>query len=65
MKVYIEKDEKVISIDFDGEVVSLLKELKINKETVIVTRSNELLADDDKIINSDDKIKILSVISGG
>ncbi|MBR9690840.1 MoaD/ThiS family protein [Candidatus Woesearchaeota archaeon] len=64
MRVYIEKEEKYRNIEFKGTVKGLLKELKINKETVIVTREHELISDNDNLSNSDE-IEILSVISGG
>ena len=64
MKVYIEKEQKEKKIKFEGSVKELLIKLKINSETVIVTKNDELISINEKISDKD-KIKILSVISGG
>jgi len=64
MRIHIERQNKNVNIKFSGTVKSLLKKLKINSEEVIVTRGNELLSDDTKLRDID-KVKILSVISGG
>ncbi|MAG47393.1 thiamine biosynthesis protein ThiS [archaeon] len=42
----------------------ILKKLKINPETVIISRNEELILLDQKLENNDE-IKLLSVISGG
>ncbi|MEK6916269.1 MAG: thiamine biosynthesis protein ThiS [Nanoarchaeota archaeon] len=64
MEVYIDKDNRQVTLKFNGNMGSLLNKLKINPETVIVVRENVLLTEDVVLKNSD-KIKILSVISGG
>ena len=64
MDVYIDKDESNVNLEFEQDVGTLLKKLKINPETVIVVRDNVLLTDD-IILKNTNKIKILSVISGG
>lgn len=64
MEVIIEKNKESKKIEFDGTVNNLLKKLKINSETVITIRNNELLTEED-IVNNYDTIKILSVVSGG
>jgi len=64
MNVLIEKTGKCIKIKFKGDVGLLLSRLKINPETVIVIRNNELVTEKDAL-NDKDKIKIMSVISGG
>jgi sulfur carrier protein ThiS len=64
MKVFIEPHNKEVDIEFNGSVKSLLQKLKINPETVLVTKNNKLLIEADKVKNKDN-IKILSVISGG
>ena len=64
MKIYIEKDDKTLELKFEGNTKELLKKLKINIETVIITRNNELISEDEKLKNND-SIKILSVVSGG
>lgn len=63
MKVFIEKTSKTISTD--AKIVKeLLIKLKLNPTTVLVTRNNEIILESEKL-NKTDKIKILSVISGG
>ncbi|MBU0757959.1 MAG: MoaD/ThiS family protein [Nanoarchaeota archaeon] len=49
---------------FKGKVMNLLKELGINPETVVVTKDNELITEED-ILDDSDEIRILSVVSGG
>jgi len=64
MQVFIERDNKQLTVDFDGNVKSLLQHLKINPEVALVTKNSELLTESDQVKNQD-QIKILSVISGG
>ena len=42
----------------------LLKKMEINPVTVIVSRNNDVVLEDEKLKDKDD-IKIISVISGG
>lgn len=64
MKIYIEKEDKTIEIKFVGNSKQLLKKLNINSETVILTKNNELVSENEKLDNND-IVKILSVVSGG
>ena len=64
MEIFIESENKKKSIRFSGSVSQLLLQLKINPETVIVARNNELVTEDEKLADSDE-VKLLSVISGG
>ncbi len=64
MEIQIDKPKKSIKKEFNGTVNELLKELKLNKETVIVVRNGELVTEEE-ILKNNDKIKILSVVSGG
>jgi sulfur carrier protein ThiS len=64
MEVLIEKSGKNIKIRFEGKVSTLLSRLKVNPETVIVVKNNELVAEED-ILENKDKIIVMSVISGG
>lgn len=59
-----ENKNKTIELDDNSTVSDLLKKLNINPVTVIISRNNELILEDEKI-NNNDEIKILSVISGG
>lgn len=63
MKVLIEKTNKTINAEA-GTVKDLLTKLRLNSTTVLVTRNNEIILESEKL-NKADKIKILSVISGG
>lgn len=66
VRVFIDRENKNTRIELNNKsiVADLLKKLSINPVTVIVSRSNELILDGEKL-NNDDEIKILSVISGG
>lgn len=64
MEVYIDKQNRNISIRFNGTVENLLKKLEQNKETVVVVRNGTLVTEKDKVKDTD-SIKILSVVSGG
>ena len=55
---------KTIDLESNSKVKDLLSKLKINPVTVIVSRSNELILEDERL-DDNDEIKILSVISGG
>ncbi len=63
MKVFIEKTNEYVEIEA-FTVKELLQKLNINPTTVIVTKNNELVTDNEQIDKKDD-IKLLSVISGG
>ena len=66
VKVFVDRNNlnKTIQLEGNSIVLDLLKKLKINPVTVIVSRNNELTLEDEKLKNNDE-IKILSVISGG
>jgi sulfur carrier protein len=60
-----ERKQSKEQIIFEGTTLKeLLKDLKINPETIIVTRNDEILLEDDNL-NDNEIITILSVISGG
>lgn len=64
--VYLERDEKTVEVSLKNinNIGDLLKHLKINPVTVVVTKNNEVSVEQEKI-TSKDKIKIISVVSGG
>ena len=66
VSVFIDRENKSVTLQLESDsiVSDLLAKLNINPVTIIVSRSNELILEDDKL-NNDDDIKILSVISGG
>ena len=63
MKVFIDKTNEYRELEAIT-VKELLDKLKINPTTVIVTKNNELVTEEEKLKNKDE-VKILSVISGG
>lgn len=66
INAYIERTNvnQSLNIKDNANVSDLLKELKINPITVIVTRNNEVITEKEKL-KDNDKLEILSVISGG
>ena len=66
VKIFVDRGNSNKSMEFENNalVMDLLKKLDINPVTVIVSRNNELILEDEKL-NDNDEIKILSVISGG
>lgn len=59
-----ENKEKTIELDINSSVKDLLGKMDVNPVTVIVSRDNNILMEDEKI-NDKDKIRLISVISGG
>ena len=64
MEVFIEKTGKKIKLVFDGKAKALLSKLKVNPETVLIIKNNSLVTEEDIVCNKD-KLKLISVISGG
>ena len=66
INTFIDRENKNTTLELNNNsiVADLLKELNINPVTVIVSRNNELILEDERL-NDNDEIKILSVISGG
>ena len=64
--VYIEKENqsKVVQAGKGMNVAEVLRQLKVNPVTVIVSRNDEIVVEDDKLYDGD-SLKIISVISGG
>ena len=63
VKVFIERENKTKNINASN-IKSLLENLQINPETVLIVKNNELTTTNSKL-NPKDNIKLLSVISGG
>lgn len=59
-----ENKEKTIDLDMNSSVKDLLTKMNINPVTVLVSRDNNIITEDETI-NDKDKIKLISVISGG
>jgi thiamine biosynthesis protein ThiS len=53
-----------VSVKDNSEVGEVLEKAGINKETVIVRRSEEIIPDNEKL-NDKDKLEVLRIISGG
>ncbi len=66
INIFIDKQNKSVNLELDNNSVvsDLLKKLSINPVTVIISRNNELILEDEELKDKDE-IKILSVISGG
>jgi len=66
INVYVDRENLSKTLEFEktARVSDLLQKLNLNPVTVIVSRNNELILEDEKLKNNDE-IKILSVISGG
>ena len=64
MEITVDKPKMKLKKKFNGTVLSLLKSLELSKETVIVVRNGELV-NEDEVLENKDKIKIMSVVSGG
>ncbi len=59
-----ENKEKTIEVEGNASVKDLLDRMNINPVTVIVSRDNNIITEDEKV-NDNDKIRLFSVISGG
>ena len=66
INVFVDKENKNIEMEINksAAVKDMLNRLKINPVTVLVSRGNELITEEEKLKDKDD-IRILSVISGG
>ena len=62
-KVFIERENRNVNVKAKN-VSELLKNLKINKEVVLVVKNGVLVTEEEKL-NEKDKIELISVISGG
>ena len=66
LKVFYDKEnsEKTMELGNNTTVKDLLKKMNINPVTVIVSKNNDIILEDEKLNDKDD-FKIISVISGG
>ena len=63
--VFIERENSTKAVSVQGNTVhDLLKEVKINPETVIVVRRSEVITEKE-LLQDQDQLELLSVISGG
>ena len=63
INVYLERINKYETVYADT-ISEILQKLKINPQTILITKNNNLITEDAKL-QDNDKIKFLSVISGG
>ncbi len=65
LEIFNEREHAVSKVTFSGKTVKeLLKQLNLNPEAVIVVRNSEVITEEDAVLDQD-RIDILSVISGG
>ncbi len=64
MEIFIEKENKKLNLKFQGSGLDLLKKLNVNSEEVLMLKNEELITLEEKLTDSD-RIKIISIISGG
>ena len=66
LKVFIERENKRVSINVkEGATISdVLRKLKLNPVTVVITMNNEVVTEG-RAIQSEGTLKIHSVVSGG
>ncbi|MBS3131226.1 MoaD/ThiS family protein [Candidatus Woesearchaeota archaeon] len=66
VELFIEKEnrKKMIKLEEGAILKDVLEMVNVNPVTIIASRNNEIILEDDKL-NDKDKIKLLSVISGG
>jgi sulfur carrier protein len=64
MNIYVEKDNRSLTLKEKHTGKSLLEFLAINPSTVLIVKNNEIVLEDESL-EPGDEIKILSVISGG
>ncbi len=65
IEVYFEREQTKKKIEFSGTTVNdLLKQLNVNPETVLVTKNEEVVTEDEKL-SDNDCLELLNVISGG
>jgi len=63
--VFNERQQTTTTVEFEGsKVKELLSRLKLNPEAFLVVRNNEVITEEETL-QDDDRIELLSVISGG
>lgn len=66
MEIYFERENKTKKITLKNKITlkELLKELNVNLDSIILVKNDEICLEDE-IVTNKDKIKLLSVVSGG
>jgi len=66
IKVYLEEKDKEDFVEIDGDKVKdVLEKLNIDSGIVIIANEDNELVTNDYILEEDEEIKIIPVISGG
>jgi len=65
INVFNEREQTTTKVEFTGtKVKELLSQLNLNPEAFLVVRSHEVITEEETL-QENDKIELLSVISGG
>ncbi len=66
MEIYYEKEDKYENVQLNEKttIEKILKNKNISLDSVILVKNNQVCLEDETIEN-EDKLKILSVVSGG
>jgi sulfur carrier protein len=64
VKVHLRNPTRTLDVDGPVSIVSLLRRLDLNRETVLVIRDGTLVPGD-ALLGADDEVEIRPVISGG
>ncbi len=66
MEIFIEKLNKTIEYKVVDKILikEIMKELNLSNEDVIILKNDKIVLDMDHVIDSD-KLKMLTIISGG
>lgn len=65
INIFNEREQTTIKVEFTGtNVKELLHQLKLNPEAFLVIRNSEVITEEE-ILQDNDRIELLSVISGG
>jgi len=65
IEIFNERERTTTKVEFTGtKVRDLLSQLKLNPEAFLVVRNSEVITEEE-ILQENDRIELLSVISGG
>ncbi len=63
--LFIERENRKENVSFSGQTVGeFLRQLQVNPEAVITVRNKEVVTEQE-LLHDQDKVELLSVISGG
>jgi sulfur carrier protein len=64
VKVHLRNPTRTVEFDRSMSIIALLRELDLNRESVLVIRQGTLVPGD-TMLDADDEVEIRPVISGG